>query len=1337
MIFKKSKKILSAVLSLAMIGTMFASVPLSASADDTATDTTDTSATSDIGVSYSAHVQSIGWQTAVSDGELAGTTGKAKRVEAIKVNLTGDDLPDGASITYQAHVQSYGWMTAVSDGAIAGTSGKSKRIEALKLTLSGLEGYSVEYRVHQQTYGWTDWVTTANGTDIADAVAAGVTGKSKRVEAVEIKVVKDDSTTTPDEPTEDLAVSSIAASSSKTIAVTFNRAPDDTSAITATVKLNSTSSKTVTSTWNSDNTVLTLTSSSKFASGTYTVDVMNGETDLSSSTVTYSEQKVSKIEITSTALAVTYDSPNYYGYVTYKVYDQYGADITNASLGNAITITSGVGTKSSQKNGLFIMTSGTAYSTYGSIVITAYDTSSGASTTKTLTVSTSFGTLSSMTLGSTLQDEDGATIDSFTSGTSDVAYIPFTATDVSGNSTTNYSMIMAGMIDSDSTTTSTVELTSSASTYVKAAIVKDPNDSSQAVIEVYVPDTSTTVTIDTPVTITAMTKTGSSSSMSFELVKASTLTTFTMESPDATVLSGTTSYIPFTAQDQDGDDITDGDTIYNAANSTGNDKVLTISASNGTAKIVKGADDNAYLQYVPTSGLSDATTATITATTTAGKYSSLTLTIEPAADPESVSVSSSNYVKTMSVGSVQDLGIGTSGHNGISVLNDYDETYSMVSNDCEYAVVAYTTSGNVKVNSSHKYASGSNYIELYVPSTASEGSSTVTFALVKKSDAVSSSSYSSISTVYDTTSVTFKIVDDDDVVAYGIDDIATVYAADPDTMGAIGSTTGAEWNVSSGERYAYSTSATIYGETSSGTRVLLPTTIDGKGVKSVVTNLSVSNSTDFAVRNAISYDGWNTTGVYVLGNAYTTTKTSATGTLTAVINGLDGSTHTVSTTVNSSSEEPVATSIAFGCDTTTSGASADTTIGTITLPQSVVGTNSVVHVVQNKDEIGVKYPSFYFYAPDQYGWASSPVNVVIGDTSLTYGSTILNSSDISFDSDTGKLVDVNGNAIDFSNYTGTIELTGITNNGLTSTVTIEIVSSSASDVALSTAISAANSEIATATTALAAYKTAGGLATDTDYTNVTAAITELNTAISGEDTDTITTDTESLTSLVATLVAATTTLSDTGVTVVSSIESQAGAAAVAATTGTAGVYTITLYDGAWTTGDTATIGGTVISATADLGATGMASLIAANTTLAATYTMTSAANVVTLTQITPSATAPVVSAINAAATVASNDAETFETTTTGVAATAAVAATAEAVQVTVSAATNAGTVTVYLNGTLVGTITVTASETATGVASSIAALTFPGYTATSSGAVVTLTSKTTGVVTTVPAITLS
>ena len=138
-----------------------------------------------VGVEYQAHVQTYGWQNPVKDGELAGTSGQSKRVEAIKMSLV--NLPEeyeGSSIEYAVHVQTYGWQNPVTDGAMAGTSGQAKRLEAITVKLNGTiaNDYDVYYRTHVQTYGWLGWAE--NGERAGSATA------SKRMEAIEIKLVK-------------------------------------------------------------------------------------------------------------------------------------------------------------------------------------------------------------------------------------------------------------------------------------------------------------------------------------------------------------------------------------------------------------------------------------------------------------------------------------------------------------------------------------------------------------------------------------------------------------------------------------------------------------------------------------------------------------------------------------------------------------------------------------------------------------------------------------------------------------------------------------------------------------------------------------------------------------------------------------------------------------------------------------------------------------------------------------------------------------------------------------------------------------------------------------------
>jgi uncharacterized protein YjdB/uncharacterized lipoprotein YddW (UPF0748 family) len=132
-------------------------------------------------ISYSTHVQNIGWQSAYSDGETSGTSGRGLRLEAIKINLVNQKY--SGDVNYRVHVQDYGWQDFVSDGDLAGTSGQAKRLEAIEINLTGemAEHYDVVYRVHVQDYGWQDWVE--NGE------MAGTTGSGKRLEAIQIKLV--------------------------------------------------------------------------------------------------------------------------------------------------------------------------------------------------------------------------------------------------------------------------------------------------------------------------------------------------------------------------------------------------------------------------------------------------------------------------------------------------------------------------------------------------------------------------------------------------------------------------------------------------------------------------------------------------------------------------------------------------------------------------------------------------------------------------------------------------------------------------------------------------------------------------------------------------------------------------------------------------------------------------------------------------------------------------------------------------------------------------------------------------------------------------------------------
>ena len=147
-----------------------------------------------VDVTYKTQVQSYGWMNAVKNGALGGTIGKAKRMETMSIsvkNLTDENSDLG--IAYNAHVQSIGWQgktndvsTWKKDGQNAGTVGKAKRLEAIQIQLTGddAEKYDVYYRVHAQSYGWLGWAK--NGE------ISGTAGYAKRLEAIQIIVVEKD-----------------------------------------------------------------------------------------------------------------------------------------------------------------------------------------------------------------------------------------------------------------------------------------------------------------------------------------------------------------------------------------------------------------------------------------------------------------------------------------------------------------------------------------------------------------------------------------------------------------------------------------------------------------------------------------------------------------------------------------------------------------------------------------------------------------------------------------------------------------------------------------------------------------------------------------------------------------------------------------------------------------------------------------------------------------------------------------------------------------------------------------------------------------------------------------
>lgn len=123
------------------------------------------------GMYYQAHVAYNGWQNPVRDGQIAGTTGEAKAIEAFQFNP-----PEDIGMKVSAHISNIGWedYDIPVEGAVVGTTGESRQIEAIKIDAN----IPVKYRVHAAGIGWMPWVK--NGE------IAGTTGEARAIEAFQL-----------------------------------------------------------------------------------------------------------------------------------------------------------------------------------------------------------------------------------------------------------------------------------------------------------------------------------------------------------------------------------------------------------------------------------------------------------------------------------------------------------------------------------------------------------------------------------------------------------------------------------------------------------------------------------------------------------------------------------------------------------------------------------------------------------------------------------------------------------------------------------------------------------------------------------------------------------------------------------------------------------------------------------------------------------------------------------------------------------------------------------------------------------------------------------------------
>ena len=104
--------------------------------------------------------QTVDQMIAEEDSE-AGEVASSPEVprESVQNDMASASTVSVDSVSYAAHVQDIGWQRSVCDGATAGTTGRSKRIEAICVRLLSKDGEelpnsSISVQSHISGIGW-------------------------------------------------------------------------------------------------------------------------------------------------------------------------------------------------------------------------------------------------------------------------------------------------------------------------------------------------------------------------------------------------------------------------------------------------------------------------------------------------------------------------------------------------------------------------------------------------------------------------------------------------------------------------------------------------------------------------------------------------------------------------------------------------------------------------------------------------------------------------------------------------------------------------------------------------------------------------------------------------------------------------------------------------------------------------------------------------------------------------------------------------------------------------------------------------------------------------------
>ena len=130
-----------------------------------------------VGLDVMVHIQGVG-DRKFSDNEIAGTKGKARRLEGLQLSF--NPRMAGLGIRYMGHIQNVGDTPWVGEGQYIGTRGKGLRLEGFAAQLTGPEAdkFDLCYMGHFARHG--------DSNVVANGVLCGARGKGLQLEALKI-----------------------------------------------------------------------------------------------------------------------------------------------------------------------------------------------------------------------------------------------------------------------------------------------------------------------------------------------------------------------------------------------------------------------------------------------------------------------------------------------------------------------------------------------------------------------------------------------------------------------------------------------------------------------------------------------------------------------------------------------------------------------------------------------------------------------------------------------------------------------------------------------------------------------------------------------------------------------------------------------------------------------------------------------------------------------------------------------------------------------------------------------------------------------------------------------